>query len=154
MLQRLSARVRPANPADAAAWLAMRHTLWPEGSIEEHREEIGKFFADKPGEPLAVLIAEDVEGRTIGFAELSIRACAEGCRTNRIGYLEGWYVVPEARRRGVGRLLVEGAEQWARAQGCVEFASDSVEANSVSARAHRALGFTDVGLIRCYRKDL
>jgi aminoglycoside 6'-N-acetyltransferase I len=132
----------------------MRYALWPEGSLEEHREEIGEFFAGAAREPLAVLIAEDAEGRALGFAELSIRACAEGCRTDRIGFLEGWFVVPEARRQGVGRLLVEGAEQWARAQGCVEFASDSLEANAASAAAHRALGFTDVGLIRCYRKDL
>ncbi len=32
--------VRPAKPRDAAAWLQLRHALWPEGSEAEHRDEI------------------------------------------------------------------------------------------------------------------
>jgi hypothetical protein len=42
----------------------------------------------------------------------------------------------------------------ARSAGCTEFASDAEADNEVSAAAHRALGFEDVGLIRCFRKDL
>lgn len=132
----------------------MRHALWPEGSVEEHAGEIEDFFAGRSREPLAVLVAEDASGRLLGFAELSIRPYAEGCATDRIGYLEGWYVVPEARKQGVGRALVEASEAWARAQGCAEFASDTEIDNEVSAAAHRALGYTEVALIRCFRKDL
>jgi aminoglycoside 6'-N-acetyltransferase I len=120
----------------------------------EHRVEIDRFLAGQANEPQAVLLAEDGSGRLVGFAELSIRPCAEGCRTNRVAYLEGWFVVPEARGRGVGRALVEVAEAWGRAQGCREFASDAQADNELSAAAHRALGFTDVGLVRCFRKDL
>jgi aminoglycoside 6'-N-acetyltransferase I len=69
-----------------------------------------------------------------------------------VAYLEGWYVVPEARRRGVGRALVESAEDWGRAQGCTEFASDALLDNDVSAAAHRALGFAETVQIRCFRK--
>ena len=74
--------------------------------------------------------------------------------TDRVGYLEGWFVAPDARRRGTGRALVRAAEQWARLQGCAEFASDAEADNEESALAHRALGFDDVGLVRCFRKDL
>jgi aminoglycoside 6'-N-acetyltransferase I len=49
---------------------------------------------------------------------------------------------------------VRAAEEWARGQGCVELASDTEAANAASAAAHRALGFTDLGLVRCFRKDL
>ena len=132
----------------------MRHALWPEGSVEEHAGEIEDFFAGRSREPLAVLVAEAASGQLIGFAELSIRPFAEGCATDRVGYLEGWYVVPEARKQGVGRALVEASEAWARAQGCTEFASDTEVDNKVSAAAHRALGYTEVALIRCFRKDL
>ena len=90
----------------------------------------------------------------VGFAELSIRAYAEGCRSDRVAYLEGWFVGPEARGRGVGRTLIAAAENWGRSQRCSEFASDAQPDNDVSAAAHRALGFTEVGLIRCFRKDL
>src|SRR6184192_4068372 len=51
--------VRPATPSDAAAWLELRHALWPVGSQAEHREAIDRFFAGDAQEPLAVLLAED-----------------------------------------------------------------------------------------------
>jgi aminoglycoside 6'-N-acetyltransferase I len=93
-------------------------------------------------------------GRTDRLREISIRSYAEGCATDRVGFLEGWFVVPEHRRRGIGGALVRAAERWALAQGCREFASDALADNDESALAHRALGFTEVGMIRCFRKDL
>jgi aminoglycoside 6'-N-acetyltransferase I len=144
--------VRHATPADAASLTRLRHALWPDGSEEEHRQEIDRFFAD-PRPPGAVLVAAGKSG-LVAFAEVSIRAYAEGCRTNRVGYLEGWFVETTARGRGVGRQLATAAEAWARSQGCVEFASDAEADNDLSSAAHRALGFAEVGLIRCFRKDL
>jgi aminoglycoside 6'-N-acetyltransferase I len=146
--------IRLVEPKEASAWLRLRVALWPDGSEAEHRAEIERFLSGSADEPLAVLMAEDAEGRAIGFVELSIRPSAEGCRTSRVAYLEGLYVAPEARRRGVGRALVAAAEDWSRAQRCLELASDAEATNDVSAAMHRALGFDEVGLVRCFRKDL
>jgi aminoglycoside 6'-N-acetyltransferase I len=147
-------KIRPVQPGDASAWLSMRCALWPEGSEEEHRGEIDRFFAGQLREPLAVLLAEGSSGRPVGFAELSIRSYAEGCHSDRVAYLEGWFVESPARRRGIGRALIEAAEASARVQGCIEFASDTQPSNEVGAAAHRALGFSDVGMVRCFRKEL
>lgn len=145
--------VRAAEPKDHAAWLRMRCALWPEGSREEHAAEIAAFFAGGSHMPLAVVMAfEDAEA--VGFAELSIRSVAESCLTDRVAYLEGWYVEPAARRRGVGRALVLAAEDWGRVQGCTEFGSDTQIGNDASAAAHAALGFEEVERIRCFRKTL
>ncbi len=135
-------------------WLRLRQALWPEDAGDWHAGEIEQFFAGRLRMPLAVLLADDDTGTVLGFAELSIRAYAEDCTTDRVAYLEGWYVVPEARRRGVGRALVQAAEHWARAQGCTEFGSDAVIDNTVSAAAHVALGFRETVQIRCFRKSL
>lgn len=132
----------------------MRRELWPEGSATEHTAEIEAYFDGRARSPLIVLVAVDDEGRPVGFAELSIRWCAEGCLTDRVAYLEGWYVLPAARRKGMGKALVAAAEEWARAQGCSEFASDTEVGNELSALAHAAVGFEDVGLVRCFRKLL
>jgi aminoglycoside 6'-N-acetyltransferase I len=145
-------QIRSATPRDAESWVRLRHALWPEGPEDEHRQEAAAFFAGA-GSPAAVLLAESDAG-IVGFAEVSVRPYAEGCRTDRVGYLEGWFVIPEARGLGIGKQLVAGAEEWARAQACVEFASDAEADNEVSAVAHRALGFTEVGMLRCFRKDL
>jgi aminoglycoside 6'-N-acetyltransferase I len=138
---------------DATAWLHMREALWPDES-GSHANEIEQFFAGKLAMPLAVLIAAHDSRTLVGFAELSIRNYAEGCVTDRVAHLEGWYVIPEARRRGVGRALVAAAEKRARAQGCTEFASDALSDNESSAAAHRALGFVETVQIRCFRKQL
>ena len=145
--------IRPAEPADAGVWLEMRRALWPEEGDGTHAPEIDQYFAGTINNPLEVLIAFD--GRqAVGFVELSIRNYAEDCVTDRVAYLEGWYVVPEQRRRGVGRALVAAAEDWAQAQGCTEFGSDAVLDNLTSAVAHRALGFEETAQIRCFKKLL
>jgi aminoglycoside 6'-N-acetyltransferase I len=139
--------------SDAAAWLEMRRALWPEYGGSWHAGEIEDYFAGRLKMPLEVLIAES-DGRALGFAELFIRPYAEGCLTDRVAFLEGWYVVPDARGRGVGRALIRAAEDWARAQGCTEFASDAEIDNVDSAAAHKAMGFEEVAQIRAFRKLL
>ena len=146
--------VRRATQIDGPAWLRMREALWPEEDATGHAMEVEQFFAGKLDMPLEVLVAVDGFGELVGFAELSIRRYAEGCVTNRVAYLEGWFVVPERRRRGVGAALVAAAETWARTQGCTEFASDALLENDISAAAHRALGFEEVERIRCFKKLL
>jgi aminoglycoside 6'-N-acetyltransferase I len=146
-------QVRAARVEDAPAWLEMREALWPDES-GSHAGEVEQFFGGTLSMPLAVLIAVDDSRKPVGFAELSIRNYAEDCLTDRIAYLEGWYVVPEARRRRVGRALVAAAEEWARKQGCTEFASDALLDNDSSGAAHRALGFFETVQIRCFRKEL
>ena len=144
--------VRPAEPADAVAWERMRQQLWPapEG---EHAAEIAAYFAGDRQDPAEVLLAVDLED-PVGFAEVSIRSHAEGCRPGRIAYLEGWFVLPEWRGRGVGAALIRAVEAWGRAQGCRQLASDTELDHAGSATAHRALGFQEVDRVVCFRKDL
>ena len=160
MVSATGVRIRHVTPADADQWLALRAALWPEEDDSSLESAVDRFFTEArltPGlMPEAVLVAE-VEEPTpilIGFAEVSRRPYAEGCDTTPVGFLEGWYVVPEYRCKGVGRALVAASENWARELGCSEFASDALAENNVSAEAHRALGFEEVEIIRCFRKDL
>jgi aminoglycoside 6'-N-acetyltransferase I len=146
-----SVEVRHATLADADGLARLRHALWPDGSEADHRRDVERFFANP--QTGAILVMDDRSG-LVGFADLSIRSYAEGCESGRVGFLEGWYVVPEARRRGIGRRLVTAGEEWARSAGCVEFGSDAEAGNELGTAAHRALGFEEVGLIRCFRKDL
>jgi aminoglycoside 6'-N-acetyltransferase I len=146
--------VRHVTPADREAWQRMRVALWPDHGGDYHESETASFFAGTLREPLAVLIAIDAANKAIGFAELNIRRYAEGCETGNVAYLEGWYVDEHARRTGVGAALVRAAETWAGEQGCTEFASDALANNDVSAAAHKALGFEEVEVIRCFMKKV
>lgn len=71
-----------------------------------------------------------------------------------MAFLEGWYVAPEFRRRGVGAALVRAVEAWGRAQRCAELGSDTEIGNAISEAAHQALGFTTVNRSINFRKSL
>ncbi|HEX6643731.1 MAG TPA: aminoglycoside 6'-N-acetyltransferase [Gemmatimonadales bacterium] len=145
--------VREATAADAECWGALRCELWPGEPGAELMDEAREFFrGGAPGNEV-VLLAER-EGQVVGFAEVGMRAYAEGCVTSPVGYLEGWYVEPGHRGTGVGRALVDAAIAWARARGLSEFASDALYDNDASRAAHRALGFEEVEAIRCFRKEI
>ena len=146
--------IRPVTERDAEPWARLRHALWPDGSLAEHRAETERFLAGGGTEPEEVLLAVGEDGRLLGFVELSIRNIVHACTPGRVGYLEGWYIVPAARRQGIGRALVAAGERWARGQGCREFGSDADLENEASHAAHRRLGFSETGRVVTYRKEL
>ena len=122
----LRVEIRPITVADALRWEQLRCALWP-GHDAEHRQEIAAFFAGTLPEPAAVLVAENEEGRMLACAELSIRDDLPQLPGRRVGYVEGLYVIPEARNRGIARKLLQASRDWARGQGCVALASDRAE---------------------------
>lgn len=137
--------VRLVTLADRDTWIGLRCELWP----DEDRDAIAAEVDDSlSGEvEWGVLLAED-GGEVAGFAEVSTHEDAPGATTSPVGYLEAWYVRPTARRKGLGRLLVETCEDWSRDRGCTEFASDTDEAHPLSPAAHAACGFVEVERFR------
>jgi aminoglycoside 6'-N-acetyltransferase I len=134
----------------------MRMALWPDSTPEKEAGEIEHFLAVPPRPRLPMLHAAFVcqrpDGGLCGLVEVSIQASAPGCTTGRIGYLEAWYVDPGWRGHGVGRALAQAAEGWARAEGCLEMASDTTPSYPASPLAHAALGYQEVE--RYFRKVL
>jgi aminoglycoside 6'-N-acetyltransferase I len=101
------------------------------------------------------LVSEEEHGALSGFLEVGMRSHADGCDTGRpVGFVEGWFVLEEYRGNGIGKELMHAAEAWARAQGCLEMASDALTDNSASERAHQALGFEVVDRCVHFRKAL
>lgn len=150
--------IRPVQPADAAEWLRLRMALWPDSDREQQAREIEEFLIATVYPPLptlhAVFVFPRPEGGLCGMAEANIRLYADGCETTNVGYLEGWYVDPDCRLRGIGGALVQAAEAWARAQGCREMASDAELDNTISQAAHQRLGYTETGRIVQFCKPL
>ena len=100
-------------------------------------------------------IAYSASHEAIGFAEVSLRGDhVNGARTSPVAFIEGLYVVPPARRKGVARALVAAACDWARRAGCQEIASDAVLENSISHVVHRALGFEETERVVFFRRTL
>ena len=138
--------VRPARKGDRDQLVRMRRTLWPDST----EAEVDDLLEER--EPNAfVLVAEGVPDGLAGFAELGSRRYAEGCVSSPVGYLEGIWVDPEARRCGIASSLVDGALAWARACGYAELGSDCDLENLASQAFHRATGFEEVQRIVCFR---
>ena len=78
----------------------------------------------------------------------------EGTETSPVGYLEGIYVKETDRRQGIACALLDACKEWAKAQGCTEFASDCELTNTESQAFHRAAGFSEANRIVAYVRKL
>ena len=144
-------RIRRAIRQDMPQWARLRKALWPDCSVADSEQDITKFLSQP--ERYETFVAAD-GNRLVGFLEASLRNYAPKCKTSPVGFIEGWYVAPQYRRSGVGRALVEAAERWAAGKGWTEMASDALLENTLSHRAHKAIGYDEVERQVCFRKVL
>ena len=125
--------------------------LWPDNEIEPLANEMEVIIAQSD----ATIILAYNEQQAIGFAQCQIRNdYVEGTNTSPVGYLEGVYVKEDYRQQGLARELIATCEQWAKAQGCSEFASDCELHNEESLAMHIRLGFIEANRIICFTKQL
>ena len=144
--------IRRVTVEDWDEMLRMRLDLWPDSTAVDLKNEMPSWLKDESR--LTVIVAERDGGGLAGFVEAGIRDVAEECETRDMGYVEGWYVDADVRLKGVGRLLVSAAEDWARSRGCVEMASDCLLENEVSLAAHLRLGYEETGRLIHFKKRL
>lgn len=144
--------VRPARPADKPEWLRMRLLLWPDHTPQELGAGLDEMLASSEEQPVFIALRADLT--PCGFLEGGIRKYADGCDTGPVGYIEGWFVDEDVRRQGVGGALVRAMEDWSRARGLTEMASDTWLWNEASIRAHQRLGYIDVERLVHFAKKL
>lgn len=137
-------QIEPCASAEQPGWLRLRQALWPEAGRDEHLLEMASFVAD--ARRYGQFLAYSPSHEAIGLAEVSLRGDH--------AFLDGLYVVPQARRKGVATALVAAACEWARQAGCREIASDAVLENSISHVVHRALGFEETERVVFFRRKL
>ena len=131
--------------------------LYKENDVKKHEEL--EFFAynesDLRNKNMAMFLAFDGE-KAVGFSHVFIRyEYVIGTESAPpVGYLEGIYVCPEYRRRGVAKALVLMCEEWSGEKGCAEFASDCELGNTESLKFHLKIGFRETNRIIFFAKKL
>ena len=139
---------------EARTWAALRAKLWPAADPAELADEAEAFLGGRAVPTIeAVFIAEE-DAEPLGLLEVAMRNFSDGCESMPVPHVEGWYVEPSARRRGVGRALMRAAEEWARERGFTELASDTEPWNDTSLAAHARLGFVETERLVKLRKVL
>lgn len=128
--------VREAEEKDLDAIARMAVVMWNSHSVEDLMNE----FADViKGEESQVFL-KYIQNIPVGFAQCGMRHdYVEGTDSSPVGYLEGIFVKKEYRKKGYAKELLSACEQWAKKQGCVEFASDCELSNIDSFAFHMSM---------------
>ena len=140
--------VRPACIGDVARIAALCHQLGYPSSREDVQRRLNQVEAQ---ERHAVYVAQLPAGNVVGWVHVYVCYLLEADPYAEIGGL----VVDEAcHGRGIGRLLLQRVEEWARGQGC---RTVCVRSNVVREGAHafyKRLGYRIVKTQSVFHKML
>ncbi len=143
--------IRRAIKTDVKSIAQLAVQMWTSHTVDELTVEFNNLISDRNA---AIFLCFSNE-KVIGFAQCQLRNdYVEGAETSPVGYLEGIFISEEYRRRGYARALLVACEQWAREQGCQEFASDCDLENTLSFNFHLGIGFQEANRIICFTKQL
>src|SRR5207244_5721623 len=112
--------VRLATERDVAQFRdLMRHVYAAFGEGTPRPERLTEFFMGSFRDParFQFIVAEE-RGRLVGI--LSLAFCPTTYRTSTFAFLDDLHVLEEARGRGVGRALLDFAQEHAATRGAVE----------------------------------
>jgi ribosomal protein S18 acetylase RimI-like enzyme len=141
---------RLATPADVAAICALEKELnrahhdaaplaFKAPDAVSENSEYWERYLEKPD---TVSLVAKLDGNVVGFITAEVidetHPLAQPVRYARMG---GVCVAPSARGRGIGRSLVQAAENWAVERGAVEFRLTVWKFNGSAIDLYESMGF-------------
>ncbi len=139
-------RIRIAKPSDVPALIELLGQLFAsvdgyEPDEDAQRRGLQMIF-DAPDHEAVLLVAQE-EDRVVGMANLFRRiSTAAGSYTAHLDDL----VVDQAHRgKGIGKQLLGGAEEWARANDCARMDLETAHDNTPAQGLYRAKGWSRTG---------
>jgi len=132
--------------ANRAAHAVLRTAFWGD-TLAEHVADLALYDSRPDFTAFGAFKGETL----IGFAEATIRVFP----ANRpSAHLEGIYVVPGHRRKGVASGLLTAVQAWACANGCAHLGSDAELDNAASQAWHATRGFAETDRLIVYAMPL
>jgi GNAT superfamily N-acetyltransferase len=119
-----SVRLRDATPEDAGEIAVLLCELGYPSDAKEIPSRLHALLEEGG----AVLLAVDETGTALGMMSLARHATLHSSAP--AAYITALVTASSARRRGVGRMLVEEAKRWARGAGCARLSLTSAEHRS------------------------
>ena len=141
-------KIRRAKPTDAARMAALCEQLGYPTTTGEMSARLRQALKERNG---TCFVAETEQQGVVGWVHASVTPLLE---VERRADVNGLVVDEQVRCGGVGWLLLEAAEQWARKMRC---AGMSVRSNVIRARAHRFYerhGYEHYKTQKAFRKKL
>lgn len=143
-----SVTVRVATPADAPQIARLSGQLGYPTTPEEAAQRLAQLEGDARH---AVYVAESAPGEVVGW--IHVEEC-HLIESDTRAEINGLVVDERHRSRGTGQILMEHAEQWARARGC---RAAVLRSNVIRIRAHafyEKLGYQTLKTQKYFRKNL
>jgi GNAT superfamily N-acetyltransferase len=119
--------IREAQPRDYARMAELSGQLGYNSTGEVIARRLSEML--ESGEH-AVFVAETAEGEIAGWVGVYVFRCVEADARSEIS---GFVVDERMRSAGIGRLLLDRAEEWGRQKNCAEA---GVRCNVIRERAH------------------
>ena len=134
-------RIRQALPDDlheaARLFDSYRQFYGQPSDVGAGRE----FLRERMDSQQSMLIVVEGDEALVGFAQLY--PMFSSVRMTSIWILNDLYVVPEARRHGVGRLLLEASAAAARGAGATRLVLETARDNFAARALYRAAGWNE-----------
>ena len=112
------------------------------------RDEAERYWSEALAPGVILLVAEQA-GRIVGTVQLHLALKANGRHRAEVNKL---MVHPDARRQGLGRLLMQHVEEVARREGRTLLVLDTREGDP-SNDLYRSLGYVEAGRIPRYARS-
>ena len=152
MTDRPEITIRSATAADRAFLESLNDRLIDEAAIpgfnpEDFRRFQARYTAaalDHAELGAATLVAVDPSGQPLGYVHL--RPEDDFLTGEPAGYVSILVVRAEAQGRGIGKMLLKAADDWARALGYRELLLDVFTSNETARRFYERNGFVDESL--------
>lgn len=97
---------------------------------------------------------EDENTQIIGLVELSSRNIVDGCLSSPVAYLEGLYLKPAYREKGLGKEVIRIILNWCKEEGFSELATDTELTNFKAQSFYKAVGFQETDRVVEFRIDV
>ena len=143
--------IRKATLEDVPQLVSLAIQMWKSHTVED----LTKIFCEHIRKGKNIIFLAISEEHIVGFAQCGLRFdYVEGTDSSPVGYLEGIFVLEEYKKRGYAKELLGECQNWAKDQGCLEFASDCELDNEESLKFHLKMGFAEANRIICFTKSL
>ncbi|HNT78813.1 MAG TPA: GNAT family N-acetyltransferase [Anaerolineae bacterium] len=130
------------------AWLQLRKLLWPDTPDATHMQEMFDIISS---DTTIAFLMFTPENEPVGFIEGALYRNPP----RNYGYIEGWFVLPDYRKQGLGGQLLEVLELWFLHHNIDLSLSDTIPLEyPLSPEAHAKYGYREHETLQIFIKEL
>jgi|TARA_B110000495_G_C22985976_1_gene580093 ribosomal protein S18 acetylase RimI-like enzyme len=129
--------------------------------FDSYREFYGKssdlkqsiqFLSERISAKESFILVAEIKGKSVGFTQLY--PFFSSVQTTRLMVLNDLFVVPEVRRKGVAKKLMDAAVKLANEEGCGGLILETTEDNVQAQSLYKKLGWKEETGVRHYSFDI